>query len=56
MTPFVWMFINAYKNIRENIIENKTISSLIQLEYNAFENACIPICTFTIRNYKSCIK
>ena len=53
MTPFVWMFIQSYQKLRENIIDTKTISSLIQLEYNAFENACIPICTFTIRNYKS---
>jgi hypothetical protein len=56
MTPFVWMFIQSYQKLRESIIDTKTISSLIQLEYNAFENACIPICTFTIRNYKSDVK
>lgn len=52
MTPFVWMFIQSYEKLRNYIIENKTISSLIQLEYSAFEEATVPICTFTIRNYK----
>lgn len=53
MTPFVWMFIQSYEKLRNYIIDNKTISSLVQLEYSAFEEATVPICTFTIRNYKS---
>ena len=52
MTPFVWMFISSYEKLRLNIIDNKTISSLIQLEYSGFEEATVPICTFTLRNYK----
>ncbi|MQY78817.1 MAG: BREX-1 system adenine-specific DNA-methyltransferase PglX [Bacteroidetes bacterium] len=48
--PFVWMFIKSYEKLRSNIITNSTISSLIQLEYNAFEPACVPVCTFTLRN------
>ena len=51
VTPFVWMFISSYENLREMLIENTTFSSLIQLEYNAFEAACVPVCTFTLRNY-----
>ncbi|MGY6278244.1 hypothetical protein [Methylomonas sp. MgM2] len=27
-----------------------TITTLIQLEYNAFEPACIPVCTFVLHN------
>lgn len=50
ITPFVWMFLGTYKNLRKAIVENKNISSLIQLEYNAFPEACVPVCTFTIRN------
>lgn len=50
MTPFVWMFISSYENLRSMIINQKNISSLIQLEYSAFEEATVPICTFTIRN------
>ena len=50
MTPFVWMFISSYEKLRKMIIENKRISSLIQLEYSGFEEATVPVCTFTLRN------
>ena len=50
MTPFVWMFINSYENLRKFIVEKSSISSLIQLEYSAFEEATVPICTFVLRN------
>ena len=47
--PYIWMFIKSYEWLREFTIENTTISSLIQLEYNAFGPAVVPICTFTLR-------
>ncbi|WP_026584642.1 BREX-1 system adenine-specific DNA-methyltransferase PglX [Bacillus sp. J33] len=50
MSPFVWMFISSYEELRKVIIDNKSISSLIQLEYSAFSEATVPICTFTLRN------
>jgi hypothetical protein len=50
LTPFVWMFISSYENFREKIVKQKTISSLIQLEYNAFPEACVPVACFTLRN------
>jgi len=53
VTPYVWMFIKTYEWLREHIVKEKNISSLIQLEYNAFPVACVPVCTFTIRNAKS---
>lgn len=52
ITPFVWMFIGSYEKLRETIINKKSISSLIELEYNSFPEACVPVCTFTIRNIK----
>lgn len=52
MTPFVWMFIKSYDNLRNYIIKNKTISSLIQMEYSAFEEATVPICSFVLKNEK----
>jgi hypothetical protein len=52
VTPYVWMFIKSNEKLRENILANRTISSLIQLEYNAFEAACVPVCAFTLRNFK----
>lgn len=50
MTPFVWMFISSYENLRSFLINERNISSLIQMEYSAFEEATVPICTFTIKN------
>lgn len=50
MTPFVWMFISSYEELRCFLLENKTITSLIQLEYSGFDGATVPICTFTLEN------
>ncbi|HFP8359522.1 TPA: N-6 DNA methylase, partial [Enterococcus faecium] len=47
MTPFVWMFISSYEKLRSFLINERNISSLIQMEYSAFEEATVPICTFT---------
>jgi len=53
MTPFVWMFIKTYEYLREFIINNKSITTLIQMEYSAFEEATVPICSFVLKNGKS---
>lgn len=37
MTPFVWMFISSYEKLRSFLINERNISSLIQMEYSAFE-------------------
>lgn len=50
MTPFVWMFIKTYSKLREEILKNKAIITLIQMEYSAFEEATVPICSFVTRN------
>jgi type II restriction/modification system DNA methylase subunit YeeA len=50
MTPFVWMFISTYEKLRFFLLQNKTITSLVQLEYSGFDGATVPICTFTIEN------
>jgi type II restriction/modification system DNA methylase subunit YeeA len=52
MSPYVWMFISSYEKLRQVLIEKKTITSLIQLEYSGFDGATVPICTFTIENAK----
>ena len=51
MTPFVWMFISSYEKLRKFLLDQKTITTLIQLEYSGFEGATVPICTFTIENF-----
>lgn len=50
MSPFVWMFISSHEKLRLFLINQKTITSLIQLEYSGFDGATVPICTFTIEN------
>ena len=50
MTPFTWMFIATHEKLRKNTIEYGAISTLIQLEYSAFEDATVPLCTFVLQN------
>lgn len=50
MTPFVWMFIGSYEKLRNKLIDEKALTSLIQLEYSGFAGATVPICTFTFHN------
>lgn len=50
MSPFVWMFIGSYEKLRNEIIDNRTLTSLIQLEYSGFASATVPICAYTFHN------
>ena len=50
MAPYVWMFIKTYEKLRTYILESKSITTLIQMEYNALREACIPICSFVLYN------
>lgn len=50
MTPFVWMFIKSYEKLRKYIIQNKSIATLVQMEYSAYEEATVPICSFVLKN------
>jgi len=50
MSPFVWMFISSYEDLRNRLITEATITSLVQLEYSGFDGATVPICTFALQN------
>ena len=50
VTPYVWMFLKSYEMLRHHLINSITITNLVQLEYNAFEPAVIPVCAYTISN------
>ncbi|REB77449.1 SAM-dependent methyltransferase [Cutibacterium acnes] len=50
MTPYTWMFISSHAELRNFVLNQASISSLVQLEYSAFEEATVPICTFVIQN------
>lgn len=49
-TPYVWMFIQSYEKLRDLLCKQKTIETLIQFEYSAFEEATVPVCTFAFKN------
>ena len=50
MSPFVWMFISSFEELRKRLISQATITTLVQLEYSGFEGATVPICTFALQN------
>lgn len=57
MTPNVWMFLKTYENLRKFIVEEKSISSLIQMAKGAFfKEAVVDICTFVLANKPSSIE
>lgn len=56
MSPFVWMFIKSYEALRQYVIHNKSFVSLIQMEYSAFEEATVPVCSFILKNGKEIYK
>lgn len=51
-TPYVWMFIQSYEQMRKYLYNYATIETLIQFEYSAFEEATVPVCTFAFRNHR----
>ena len=53
MSPYVWMFIKTYEKLRNYILTYKAITTLVQMEYSAFEEATVPICTFVTKNVRS---
>ena len=53
MTPLVWLFIKTYEALRTYIIDTKSIITLVQMEYSAFEEATVPICSFVLKNGKA---
>jgi type II restriction/modification system DNA methylase subunit YeeA len=55
LTPYVWMSILSYEKLREAIYRDTMITSMVQLEYNAFESACVPVCTFTLQKTRECV-
>ncbi len=51
MTPNVWMFIKAHKKLREFIISNKSITTLVQPSKGAFfKEATVDVCAFVAKN------
>jgi hypothetical protein len=51
MSPFVWMFLSSYEELRRVLTSDVAIRSLVRPEYHSFfESAFVPICAFTLFN------
>ena len=56
MTPNVWMFIKTYEKLRQYLLAEKTIVSLIQMAKGAFfKEATVDICSFVLKNKKELV-
>ena len=49
MTPFVWLYLNSYEELRQQLMVEGSIQTLVQLEEGAFADAAVSICTFVFR-------
>jgi hypothetical protein len=54
MSPFTWMFISSYEDVRNLLTGRNHIKSLVRPEYHAFfDSAYVPICAFTVQHSKA---
>lgn len=47
IAPYTWMFLGDYEKLREEFLSAATISSIVKLEYNAFEPAAVPVAAWS---------
>lgn len=51
VSPFVWMFLSSYEKLRNYLILEKAIYSLVKPSYTSFfESAIVPLVTFVVKN------
>ena len=51
MTPNVWMFIKSYEKLRQFILDEASITTLVQMAKGAFfSDASVDVCAFAIQN------
>lgn len=47
MTPFTWLSLQSFRDIREDLVNRSSICSLVLPEYHSFfDSAYVPVCTF----------
>ncbi len=50
MTPFTWMALSSFTELRYHVLDRSRIIGVIQPEYHAFfDSAFVPICTFVVQ-------
>ncbi|MCZ0866450.1 BREX-1 system adenine-specific DNA-methyltransferase PglX [Dasania sp. GY-19] len=48
MTPFTWMFLSSYESLRQFLMNDLKLSTLVHPEYHSiWDSAAVPICAFT---------
>ena len=50
MTSNVWMFLSSYEEMRQWLLNEKSVNTLIQLSNSGFDGAVVFICAFTLTN------
>lgn len=45
-----WMFLSSYERLRQKIVNENTIDSLVQLSVHGFHGIAAQVCTFVLRN------
>ena len=45
-----WMFLSSFENLRQQLVDVKTIDSLVQLSVHGFHGIAAQVCTFVIKN------
>jgi putative restriction enzyme len=48
MTPYVWLYLNSFVDLRKVILNTAYLQSVVQLEKSAFSDATVSICTFVL--------
>ncbi|MDD2062071.1 BREX-1 system adenine-specific DNA-methyltransferase PglX [Pseudomonas sp. 25571] len=51
MTPFTWMFLSSYENLRRHVLNHRTLQTLVRPEYHAiWSSAAVPICAYVYQS------
>ncbi len=51
MSPNVWMYLSSYEKLRYWLIENRTLTNLVELPLAGFTGATVQICAYNFINY-----
>jgi hypothetical protein len=50
MTPNVWMYISSHQSLRDQLLDDSILLSLVELPPGGFASATVQICAFTFEN------
>jgi len=53
LTPTTWLFLQSYEKLRRRIYRECSLQTMIHFEYSAFDDATVPLCSFTMQQEHS---